>query len=90
MILGLAAAGLTAACAMAPTEPAPTGPQAWRCDAEAARSLVGSHIGAVTFPRDANVRTVCTTCSATEDYRPDRLNLRFDEATGIIRSVDCG
>ena len=49
MILGLAAAGLTAACAMAPTEPAPTGPQAWRCDAEAARSLVGSHIGAVTF-----------------------------------------
>ncbi|MBU1346171.1 MAG: hemolysin [Alphaproteobacteria bacterium] len=90
MILVLAAAGLTASCAMAPTEPPASGPQAWRCDADDASSLIGSHIGAVTFPRDANVRNVCTTCSATEDYRPNRLNLRFDEATGIIRSVDCG
>ena len=90
LIAGLA--GALAACAATPAEtpePGP-GPQAWRCNADDARSLVGSHIGAVTFPRDAVVRNVCTTCPSTRDYRPDRLNLRFDEATGIIRSVDCG
>lgn len=80
---------LTAA-ACAPTEPVmmPPGPQ--RCDVESARSLIGSHVGAVSFPADANVRIVCTTCPTTKDLRPDRLNVRFDEATGIIRSVDCG
>ncbi len=76
---------LLGACAQ---PPAPEGPK--RCDAAAARSLIGSHMGAVDFAAGANVRFVCTTCSATEDYREDRLNIRFDEATGIIRSVDCG
>ena len=86
-----AIAGLAAvtACAEAP-EPGPTpgGPQ--RCDAESAKSLIGSHMGAVDFAPGANVRIVCTTCPTTRDYRPDRLNVRFDEATGIIKSVDCG
>lgn len=83
-----AAAGLgLAACAPTPAT-APTEPQ--RCDADGARSLIGSHVGAVTFPRDANVRIVCTTCPTTRDYRPDRLNVRFNETTGIIESVDCG
>lgn len=89
VILALAGVGVLAACAPVETPPE-TGPRPWRCNAADARSLVGSHIGAVTFPRDAVVRNVCTTCAATEDYRPERLNLRFDEATGIIRSVDCG
>ena len=81
------AGGLLSACAPTPA-PEPTGPQ--RCDAEAAKSLIGSHRGAVDFAAGADVRFVCTTCSATEDHRPNRLNIRFDEATGIIRSVDCG
>jgi hypothetical protein len=84
LVLGLALLG---GCAPAPA-PEPTGPQ--RCDAEASKSLIGSHRGAVDFAAGADVRFVCTTCSATEDYRPNRLNIRFDEATGIIRSVDCG
>ena len=93
VIAGLVLGGaLLAACAQTPTPtptPEPTGPQ--RCDAAAAaRDLVGSHRGAVDFAAGADVRFVCTTCSATEDYRPNRLNIRFDEATGIIRSVDCG
>jgi hypothetical protein len=81
---------LLAACAptAVPSPDQPGGPV--RCDAEASKSLIGSHRGAVTFVRGADVRFVCTTCSATEDYRPDRLNIRYDEATGIIRSVDCG
>jgi hypothetical protein len=88
-MLILAAGGLAlASCAPVTETPAELIPQ--RCDAEANRSLIGSHVGAVSFPADANVRVVCTTCPTTKDYRPDRLNVRFDEATGIIRSVDCG
>lgn len=83
-------AGLTlVACAA--IDPAPAqAPVPQRCDAAAARSLIGSHVGAVSFPADANVRVVCTTCPTTKDLRPDRLNVRFDQATGVIEQVDCG
>lgn len=85
----LAAGGLAlASCAPVAGTPAEPTPQ--RCDAAANRSLIGTHVGAVSFPADANVRIVCTTCPTTKDYRPDRLNIRFDQETGIIRSVDCG
>ncbi len=84
-----ATALLIASCA--PVDPSPgETPIPLRCDAAAARSLIGSHIGAVSFPQGANVRIVCTTCPMSKDLRPDRLNVRFDEATGIIESVDCG
>ncbi|MFC0634379.1 hemolysin [Brevundimonas balnearis] len=89
LILLATAGAFLSACAPLET-PAPGGPEPWRCDADAARSLIGSHVGAVTFPRDAPVRVVCTTCPTTRDYRPDRLNVRFNEATGVIESVDCG
>lgn len=88
-LIALAAVvGLAGACA--PVQPTldPDAPKT--CDAAGARSLIGSHVGAVDFAAGANVRIVCTTCPTTRDYRPDRLNVRFDEATGIIRSVDCG
>lgn len=86
--LALAAAlGLSACAPVAAPDSTPI-PQ--RCDAAAARSLIGSHVGAVSFAQDANVRVVCTTCPTTRDLRPDRLNVRFDQATGIIESVDCG
>jgi len=84
----LGSAGVLAACA--PVAQTPDEPIPQRCDAGAARSLIGTHVGAVSFPAGANVRIVCTTCPTTKDLRPDRLNVRFDEATGIIRSVDCG
>lgn len=78
---------LAAACAPVTPPPGPGGP--WRCDAEGTRSLIGSHFAAVTFPADANVRFVCTTCPMTRDYRPDRLTILYDEPTGIIREVRC-
>ena len=81
-------AAVIAACTTAPDIGDAVGPE--RCDAAAAQSLIGSHVGAVSFPADANVRVVCTTCPTTRDYRPDRLNVRFDEETGIIEKVDCG
>lgn len=85
-----AIAASVSGCAM-PQETAPmplTGPQA--CNAAASQSLIGSQVGAVSFAADANVRVVCTTCPTTRDYRPDRLNVRFDQATGRIEKVDCG
>jgi len=87
-VLTLAAGLALVACA--PVESPVTEPVPQRCDAEASRSLIGSHVGAVSFPAGANVRVVCTTCPTTKDLRPDRLNVRFDQATGIIESVDCG
>lgn len=83
------AAGLTLA-ACAPVDTPGTTPIPQRCDAAAAQSLVGSHVGAVSFPAGADVRIVCTTCPTTKDLRPDRLNIRFNQATGIIERVDCG
>ena len=83
-------AGVLALASCAPVTETPSKPIPQRCDAVGARSLIGSHVGAVSFPAGANVRVVCTTCPTTKDLRPDRLNVRFDEATGIIRSVDCG
>ncbi len=86
----LAGCGLTLA-ACAPVDPPPLQlPDPQQCGVEAARSLIGTHVGAVSFPQGANVRIVCTTCPTTKDLRPDRLNVRFDEATGIIERVDCG
>ncbi len=85
----LGVAGLTLA-ACAPVEAPDQIPVPRRCDAAAAQSLVGSHVGAVDFQAGANVRIVCTTCPTTKDLRPDRLNIRFNQATGIIERVDCG
>lgn len=92
LFLASAAVLTMSACApvesVPPVAPAPNGAQ--RCDAQAAQSLIGSHVGAVDFAAGANVRIVCTTCPTTRDLRPDRLNIRFDQATGIIQRVDCG
>lgn len=65
------------------------GTAAWQCDAAGAQSLIGSHFGAITFAPDANVRFVCTDCAMTRDFRPDRLTILYDQATGIIEEVRC-
>ncbi|PZO03651.1 MAG: peptidase inhibitor I78 [Alphaproteobacteria bacterium] len=92
LALGGALAATLAGCAMPPESvPMPTPvPVPQTCNAAASQSLIGSQVGAVSFASDANVRVVCTTCSTTRDYRPDRLNVRFDQATGRIEKVDCG
>lgn len=96
LVAGAAVAGM-AACAPPPpaapeTPPAEenAGAPAWRCDADDARSLIGSHVGAVTFPQNSNVRIACTTCAVTQDYQENRLNLFFDQETGLIERVSCG
>ena len=86
-LAGLTAAAV-AACAPMPAADGPGTPD--QCGAAASQSLIGRNVAAVSFAADANVRVVCTTCPTTKDYRPDRLNVRFDQATGVIRQVDCG
>lgn len=88
MRAAIVAALVLAGCA--PVQTPETTPLPQRCDAAAAQSLIGSHVGAVSFPAGANVRIVCTTCPTTKDLRPDRLNIRFNQETGIIERVDCG
>ncbi len=61
-----------------------------QCKADQSAGLMGTHVGAVSFPAGANVRIVCTTCPTTRDYRPDRLNVLFNEQTGIIEELRCG
>jgi len=87
MIVLTAGLGMIAGCAPVSV---PASDVSAQCNAQAAKSLIGSHVGAVDFAQGANVRVVCTTCPTTRDYRPDRLNVRFNEQTGIIESVDCG
>jgi len=37
-----------------------------------------------------NRRVTCTTCPVTEDYSATRLNIFFNEQTGIVEQVRCG
>lgn len=88
-LLLIAATGGSILAACTSTPPA-VDPALAQCKADRSMSLIGSHVGAVTFPEGANVRIVCTTCAMTRDYRPDRLNVLFDEQTGIIQELRCG
>ena len=91
----LTLAGVLSACT-APDGPGPDNGAgappsgADTCNAADYQSLIGRNIGAVTFPADANIRVACTTCAVTQDHRPDRLNIRFNEETGLVEEVSCG
>lgn len=73
----------------APSLPAPgTGDQ---CAASQMQYLVGQNrSGIPPEPAGATWRVACTTCAVTMDYNPRRLNIFFDERTGVIREVRCG
>ncbi|RZJ45441.1 MAG: hemolysin [Brevundimonas sp.] len=93
LILGLAAAGLLSACApMEGSEPAtpPTGgPTA--CKADQYQRYVGRNRSELPqTPAGETWRVTCTTCPVTMDYNESRLNIVYDEATGVIRQVKCG
>ena len=94
LIMSLAAIGLLAACA--PIEgdgPAPAppmdGPQA--CKADQYQRFVGTNRSQLPqTPAGETWRVTCTTCPMTMDYNPRRLNILYDQATGVIREVKCG
>ncbi|MDE2487887.1 MAG: peptidase inhibitor I78 [Alphaproteobacteria bacterium] len=74
----------------APAPPAAT-PARDSCGAAGLQDLIGrprTEIPVPVYPD--RERVACTTCPITQDYRPDRLDIFFDERTGIIRQIRCG
>ncbi|MDQ3126827.1 MAG: hemolysin [Pseudomonadota bacterium] len=93
LIFILAASGLLAA-SCAPVEdggPVPPSDSPNQCRADRYQRYIGRNRTELP-PRPANEswRVTCTTCPVTFDYSPARLNILFDEATGVIREVNCG
>lgn len=91
--LALAAAGALVACAPQPGSGGPAAPPPGEneCRASDYRHLVGrpkSEIPAT--PAGATWRVTCSTCPVTMDYNPKRLNIVFDDATGVVKQVSCG
>ena len=66
-------------------------PSADECGARAMQDLVGKNRSEIPqTPASANWRVACTTCPVTLDYRPNRMNIFFDEKTQVIKEVKCG
>jgi hypothetical protein len=66
-------------------------PRGDTCGAADFQYLVGRPRTEIPVPVDPTRRRVaCTTCPVTQDLRSDRLNIFYDEATGIVREVRCG
>ena len=79
--------------AAAPAQPlaTPVKPAETTCDAATLTWLIGRSRNEIPVPVDPSRRRVaCTRCPVTEDYRPDRTDIRYDAVTGIVTSVKCG
>jgi hypothetical protein len=84
-------AAVAAACAPAAKETPVIGAGGDECGAAHYQYLVGKTKSAIpAAPAGARWRVTCTTCPVTMDYAPTRLNIFFDEKTGIVREVRCG
>ena len=69
----------------------PVNPTVDLCRAGEMQWLVGKPKTDIPVPVDVvNRRVTCTTCPVTEDYSPHRLNIFFNEETGIVEQVRCG
>ena len=62
-----------------------------QCRASEYQSLIGqSRTQIPEAPAGATWRVTCTRCPVTMDHRPDRLNILFDQETGLVEGVKCG
>ena len=92
LVIAFIAGFVLAACA--PMEPgAPPvmddGPD--QCMASQYQYLVGRNRSEIPAePAGPTWRVTCTTCPVTMDYNPSRLNVFFEQSSGIIREVKCG
>jgi hypothetical protein len=80
------------ACA-APAAEGPATPAAGenQCHASDYQNLVGRQKSQIPAkPAGATWRVVCSTCAMTMDYNPERLNIVYDETTGVVTKVSCG
>lgn len=61
------------------------------CKAGELQWLVGKPRSEIPVPVDVvNRRVVCSACPVTEDYSPYRLNIFYNQQTGIVERVSCG
>lgn len=61
------------------------------CGAERHQALVGQNRSAIPeAPSGASWRVTCTTCAMTMDINPRRMNILYDQTTGVIEQVRCG
>ena len=73
------------------SEPAARSVNADMCKAGDLQWLVGKPRSEIPVPVDVvNRRVACTTCPVTEDYSPYRLNIFYNQQTGIVERVSCG
>lgn len=69
----------------------PPEPPRDQCGAAALQHLVGKPKTEIPVPVEIdNRRVTCTTCPITEEYVAKRLNIFFDEDTGLVKEVRCG
>lgn len=62
-----------------------------QCRASAFQHLLGKSIETLPDkPADADWRTYCTTCLKHDDLKFTRMNVSFDQSSGVIHSVTCG
>lgn len=72
-----------------PDAPPPEAPE--QCGAGDYQWLVGRPRSAVPDkPTGATWRIACSECPVTMDYSPSRMNIIYDEESGIVEAVDCG
>ncbi|HEX6866604.1 MAG TPA: I78 family peptidase inhibitor [Caulobacteraceae bacterium] len=73
-----------------PPPPPPPEPPDY-CGAKPLQYLVGKHRTEIPVPVNPSTRRVtCTTCPVTMDYSAYRLNIFYEQSTGIIKEVKCG
>ena len=89
-----ATALLVASCAPVDAgDPVPMPPEDGpnQCKADQYQRYVGRNRSELPARPSGEVwRVTCTTCPVTMDYSPARLNILFEEPTGVIREVKCG
>ena len=88
-----ATALLAAACAPVEPVPAPLPPEDGpsQCRADHYQRYIGRHRSELPARPAGEVwRVTCTTCPMTMDYSPSRLNILYEQSSGVIREVRCG
>jgi len=61
------------------------------CNAKSHSWLIGQdHKRVPPAPAGKVVRVVCSTCAMTMDFNQARLNVFFDEKTGVVTRLTCG
>ena len=74
-----------------PSYAPPPAPESDQCGASRYSWLIGRHRSSIPpQPPGQRWRVACLGCPVTMDYSPSRLNIFYEERTGIVRQVRCG